>query len=82
VLASLEGGLEGVAPAVMGVGVHDFLYKDNLAYAAALRAAQVPLTWREFPTLNHGFFSYTAIAPACEAASEQICRDLRDLLGR
>jgi acetyl esterase len=74
--------LEGVAPAVMGVGVHDFLYKDNLAYAAALRAAQVPLTYREFATLNHGFFSYTAIAPACEAASEQICRDLRDLLSR
>jgi len=74
--------LEDVAPVIMGVGVHDFLYDDNLAYAAALRAAKVPLTYREFPTLNHGFFSYTAIAPACEAASEQICRDLRDLLSR
>ena len=74
--------LEGVAPVIMGVGVHDFLYKDNLAYAAVLRAAKVPLTYREFPTLNHGFFSYTAIAPACEAAAEQICRDLRDLLSR
>ena len=74
--------LEGVAPAIIGVGVHDFLYKDNLGYAAALRAAQVPLIYREFPTLNRGFFSYTAIAPACEAAAEQICRDLRDLLSR
>ena len=73
--------LEGVAPAIMGVGVHDFLYKDNLAYAAALRAAKVPLTYREFATLNHGFFSYTAIAPSCEAASEQICRDLLRVLG-
>ena len=74
--------LEGVAPVIMGVGVHDFLYKDNFAYAAALRAAKVPLTYREFPTLNHGFFSYTAISPVCEEASEQICRDLRDLLSR
>jgi acetyl esterase len=74
--------LEGVAPVIMGVGPHDFLYPDNLAYAAALRAAKVPLVFREFPTLNHGFFSYTAIAPACEAAAEQICRDLRDLLAR
>jgi acetyl esterase len=73
--------LDGVAPAIIGVGVHDFLYKDNLAYAAALRGAKVPLTYREFATLNHGFFSYTAIAPSCEAASEQICRDLKGLLG-
>jgi acetyl esterase len=74
--------LEGVAPAIMGVGAHDFLYRDNLAYAAALRAAKVPLVYREFSTLNHGFFSYTAISLVCEAASEQICRDLRDLLAR
>jgi acetyl esterase len=72
--------LEGVAPAIMGVGVHDFLYQDNLAFAAALRGARVPLVFREFPTLNHGFFSYTAISPVCEAASEQMCKDLRQLL--
>jgi acetyl esterase/lipase len=74
--------LEGAAPAIMGVGPHDFLYQDNLAYAAALRAARVPLIYREFPTLNHGFFSYTAISPACAAAADQLCDDLRDLLGR
>ncbi len=72
--------LEGVAPAIMGVGSHDFLYQDNLAYAAALRKAKVALTWREFATLNHGFFSYTAISPACTAAAEQLCADLRGLL--
>jgi acetyl esterase len=72
--------LRGVAPAIMGVGSHDFLYRDNLAYAAALRAAQVPLVFREFPTLNHGFFSYTAISPVCEAAAVQLCRDLKELL--
>src|SRR5471032_7363 len=69
--------LEGVAPILMGVGSHDFLYRDNLAYAAALRAVKVPLVFREFPTLNHGFFSYTAISPVCEAAAEQLCQDLR-----
>ena len=74
--------LEGVAPAIMGVGLHDFLYRDNQAYAAALRAAKVPLVHREFPTLNHGFFSYTAISPVCEQAAEQICRDLGELLAR
>ncbi|MFO1083246.1 MAG: alpha/beta hydrolase [Reyranellaceae bacterium] len=74
--------LDGVAPAILGVGPHDFLYKDNLAYAAALRAAKVPLVFREFPTLNHGFFSYTAISPACAAAADRLCDDLRELMTR
>jgi acetyl esterase/lipase len=68
--------LEGVAPAIMGGGRHDFLCQDNLAYAAALRAAKVPLVFREFPTLNHGFFSYTAISPVWQAAAEKLCEDL------
>lgn len=72
--------LEGVAPAILGVGPYDFLYQDNLAYVAALRAAKVPLIYREFPTLNHGFFSYTAISPVCAAAADQICDDLRGLI--
>lgn len=74
--------LEGVAPAIIGVGPHDFLYKANLAYAAALRAAKVPLIYREFPTLNHGFVSYAAISPACAVAADLLCDDLRDLLAR
>jgi hypothetical protein len=40
----------------------------------------VPLIYREFPTLNRSFFSYTAISPACAAAAEQICADLRGIL--
>jgi len=72
--------LDGVAPAIMGVGSHDFLHRDNLAYATALRAAKVPLVFREFPTLNHGFFSYIAISPVCEVAAEQLCQDLREVL--
>jgi acetyl esterase len=67
----------GLAPAILGVGPHDFLYKDNMAYAAALRAAQVPLTLREFPTLNHGFFSYTAISQDSLQAAQLLCTDLK-----
>jgi acetyl esterase len=67
----------GLAPAILGVGPYDFLYQDNLAYAQALRAAQVPLTYREFASLNHGFFSYTAISKACEAAAMLMCQDLK-----
>src|SRR5215475_9653458 len=72
--------LKGVAPAVIGVGSHDFLYEDSVAYAAKLREAGVPIIYREYPSLNHGFFSYTAISPACAEASDQLCADLKGLL--
>ena len=69
--------LAGLAPAIIGVGVHDFLYQDNLAYAAALKAADVPLLMRVYGDLNHGFFSYTAVSQASAAAADQLCDDLR-----
>ena len=61
----------------MGVGCHDFLYQDNLAYAAGLKAAKVPVVLREFPSLNDGFFSYTGISPVSAAAAERLCDDLK-----
>jgi acetyl esterase len=73
--------LKGVAPAIIGVGSHDFLYQESVAYAAKLREAGVRLIYREYPTLNHGFFGYTGISPACANAADQLCDDLRSLLG-
>ena len=69
--------LAGLAPAIIGVGVHDFLYQDNLAYAAALKGAGVSLQMRVYGDLNHGFFSYTAVSPASAVAADQLCDDLR-----
>jgi acetyl esterase len=68
---------EGLAPTILGVGVHDFLYQDNLIYAEILRKAEVPLTYREFTNLNHGFFSFTAISPASLKAAQMLCTDLK-----
>lgn len=67
----------GLAPAILGVGRHDFLYDDNVRYAQLLRDAGVPLLWREFPSLNHGFFSYTGISTACMEAAQMLCADLK-----
>ena len=69
--------LAGLAPAIIGVGVHDFLYQDNMAYANALQAAQVPVLLRQYPDLNHGFVSFVQISKASEQAADQLCDDLR-----
>ncbi len=39
--------------------------------------ARLAIGGDRFPTVNHGFFSYTAIAKDCEAVAQQICRDLK-----
>lgn len=69
----------GLASTILGVGLHDFLYADNMAYASLLKEAQVPLTLREFPTLSHGFFSYTRISSDSLAAAQLMCADLKSL---
>ena len=69
--------LAGLAPVILGVGVHDFLYQDNLAYAAALKDAGVPLLMRIHGDLNHGFFSYVAVSTRSATAADQLCDDLR-----
>lgn len=74
--------LKGVAPAIIGVGPYDFLYKDNLAYAAKLKADGAEVLLRDFPTLNHGFFSFTSISKDSEAAANLLCADLTALLER
>jgi acetyl esterase len=70
----------GLAPAVIGVGAHDFLYDDNIAYARLLRDAGVPVTLREYPTLNHGFFGNGGVSAAADGAAAELCRDLGYLL--
>ena len=70
----------GLAPAIIGIGHHDPLLDQNLAYAKVLDAAGVPTVLREYPGLIHGFFGMGAISAEAERAADELCRDLRDLL--
>ena len=70
----------GLAPAVIGIGHHDPLLAQDLAYAAALRSAGVPTVLREYPDLVHGFFGMGAISASAAKAADELCRDLRNLL--
>lgn len=77
---ALAPTLSGLAPAIIGVGSYDFLYQDNMNYANLLDAARVPVLLRQYPNLNHGFFSYTRISAPSAAAADQLCADLRGLM--
>lgn len=70
----------GLAPAILPVGIYDFLFDDDVAYAKILGEANVPLIYCEYPTLNHGFSSYTAISNNSLDAAQQVCGDLKRLL--
>jgi acetyl esterase/lipase len=49
--------LTGLPPAWIGVGTHDLFHDEDLAYAAALRAAGVPCTVEVVEGAFHGFDS-------------------------
>ncbi|TDL33358.1 alpha/beta hydrolase fold domain-containing protein [Arthrobacter nitrophenolicus] len=77
---ALADRLDGLAPAIIGVGAHDFLYEDNVRYARALTDAGVTVIFRHYPTLNHGFFSYGNVSAASDQAAKQLCQDLHTIL--
>ncbi len=72
--------LSGVAPAVVAVAEFDPLRDEGEAYASALEAAGVPVVRRRYDGLVHGFFGLGPISPACAAAVDELCGDLRSLL--
>ncbi len=72
----------GLAPAVIGIGHHDPLLAQALAYAAALQAAGVPTVLREYPDLVHGFFGMGGVSASADKAADELCHDLRALLTR
>ena len=69
-----------LAPAIIGIGHHDPLLDQDLAYAKVLAAAGVPTILREYPDLIHGFFGMGGVSASAERAADQLCQDLRTLL--
>jgi len=73
--------LRSLPPAVIAVAGHDPLYDEGVAYAAALRAAGVPVELLDFPALVHGFLRFTGPVPAAADAAAVIVTAAARLFG-
>jgi len=68
--------LSGLAPAVVLVAEHDVLRHEGEQYAAALRAAGVPVVERLFEGQMHLFFSLVNVLPASVEALDLVAAEI------
>jgi acetyl esterase len=62
----------GVAPAIVVVAECDVLHDDGESYAEALRRAGVPVEYREYPGMIHGFLGMVPIVDDAMNAQRQV----------
>jgi acetyl esterase len=62
----------GLAPAIVVTAECDVLHDDGKSYAAALRRAGVPVEYREYPGMIHGFFGMVPAVDDAMNAQRQV----------
>jgi acetyl esterase len=71
-------GLKGLAPAIVVTAGFDPLVDQGEAYAKRLRDAGVPVCYRCYDALVHGFTAYTGAVPAADVACREIAGMVRE----
>lgn len=70
--------LSGLAPAILVTAGFDPLVDQGEAYARRLKAAGVPVVYRCYDSLLHGFTAYGGVAPAADTACREIAGLVRE----
>ncbi|MFZ4067409.1 MAG: alpha/beta hydrolase fold domain-containing protein, partial [Phenylobacterium sp.] len=65
--------LSGLPPAVIATAGFDPLVDQGEAYARRLAAAGVPVDYRRYDSLVHGFTAFGGVIPAARTACAEIC---------
>jgi acetyl esterase/lipase len=73
-----EQDLSGLAPAVVVTAGFDPLLDQGEAYARNLRAAGVPVAYRCYDSLAHGFTAFTGAVPCADVACREIAGLVRE----
>lgn len=71
----------GAARAVVVTAGYDPLIDEGDRYVEILRSAGTEVRHRRHPSLIHGFLSLAGAVAAARAAIDELCGDIRDLLG-
>jgi acetyl esterase len=72
--------LASASRAIVVTAGYDPLVDEGDAYAAALRAAGVPVRHRRYPALIHGFISLAGAVRAARTAVDEVCSDIREMI--
>ncbi|WP_406689483.1 alpha/beta hydrolase [Saccharopolyspora sp. ID03-671] len=67
---------EGLPPALIQVAEHDPIRDDGVRYAAALRAAGVPVRSTTYVGMPHGFVAFPNICRSAPQALAELCEEL------
>ena len=73
--------LRGSARAIVATAGYDPLIDEGDHYVELLRAAGTEVRHRRYPSLIHGFLSLAGSVAAARAALDELCGDIRELLG-
>jgi acetyl esterase len=65
----------GLPPALIQVAEHDPLREDGVRYAAALRAAGVPVRLTEYVGMPHGYLNFPGVCRGARQALAEICAE-------
>jgi acetyl esterase len=69
-----------LAPAIVITAEYDPLLSDGEQYAALLHRDKVPVLYRQFDGMNHGFFTNMAVTPTATVAIDFVADELKKLI--
>jgi acetyl esterase/lipase len=72
--------VSGLAPAVIATAGFDPLLDQGEAYARALQTAGVPVVYRCYDSLAHGFVAFAGAVPAADVACREIAGLAREAM--
>jgi acetyl esterase len=72
---------QDLAPAIVITAEFDPLLSDGEQYAELLRRDNVPVIYRQFDGMIHGFFTNMAVTPTAQIAIDFVAAELKKMVG-